>query len=551
MSNVVKYLKSSAERNPSRTAIAFRKNGGPEKISYSDLWSRVDRFSTALLERGLKPGDRVIVMIPMSVELYVAMLGIIKMGAVAVFADPWVKMEHIIRFCAFASPKGFIGIPKSHILRLYDGYLRKIPLTVTTGSKFAGLPARHTFNELLESEKSSEIYPARGSDPALITFTTGSGGIPKGANRTHGFLDAQNKALNTEFPIDDSDVDMPMFPVFALRNLAAGITSVFPEMDVKSPAAIDADAIFRQIKEFGVNTITASPPFIGRLAAGLPGRTMEIPIRRILSGGAPVGNDQLKSWRKSFENSDILVVYGSTEVEPVAHISLEEKIGAVSSLRPQCPGFCAGKPTFLVKTKIIRIVKDEIPQDAFSWSNYELGKGGIGELVVSGEHVCRDYFNNPQAVRENKIIDRDGILWHRMGDTGYFDDIGRFWLTGRVHSTIFKNGLPVHPQLVEQAAKGDDARISMVAAIGITDLECGEKVAVIVKLSDGKPGTASMQAISEDVRGRIENAGLAADFIVLTDRAFPLDPRHNSKIDYAMLKRRLNFKKLRGRQEYE
>jgi acyl-CoA synthetase (AMP-forming)/AMP-acid ligase II len=242
MGNVVNYLKDSAERNPSRTAIAFPKNGGMENISYFDLWSRVDRFSTALLERGLKPGDRVIVMIPMSVELYVAMLGIIKMGAVAVFADPWVKIAQIIKFCTFASPKGFIGIPKSHLLRFCGGYLRKIPLTVTTGSKFAGLIAGHTFNELLESGKSSEIHPAQMNDPALITFTTGSSGIPKGANRTHSFLDAQNKALNTEFPIDDSDVDMPMFPVFAMRNMAAGITSVFPDMDFKSPPAVDAGA---------------------------------------------------------------------------------------------------------------------------------------------------------------------------------------------------------------------------------------------------------------------------------------------------------------------
>jgi acyl-CoA synthetase (AMP-forming)/AMP-acid ligase II len=301
----------------------------------------------------------------------------------------------------------------------------------------------------------------------------------------------------------------------------------------------------KQIEKCGVNTITASPPFIDRLAARLSGERRKIPIRRILSGGAPVRNDQLKSWREGFEDSEILVVYGSTEAEPVAHISLEEKIGAVSSLRPRSPGFCAGKPASLLKAKIIRIMKDDIPQGVFSWNGCELGKGEIGELVVSGDHVCRDYFNNPQAVRENKIIDADGVLWHRMGDTGYFDDSGRFWLTGRVHSTIFRNGLPVHPQLVEQAAKGDDARIGMAAAIGIPDAGCGEKVAVIVNLSKRNSKNGYSQAISEGVKERIKNAGLASDFIMLTDRPFPLDPRHNSKIDYAMLKKGLNLKKLR------
>ncbi len=541
MGNVVKYLRESAERNPSRTAIFHPAKKGMSSISYSELWSRIDKFSSALASLGLEPGDRVIVMIPMSVELYIALLGIIKLGALAVFADPWVKMKQIVAFCRFASPKGFIGIPKSHILRLCDGQLRNIPLTVSTGSKFAGILAKFAYGEIIGKGTGSDIRRMPDCAPALITFTTGSSGIPKGANRTHGFLDAQNRALNMEFPIEDSDTDMPMFPVFALRNLAAGISSVFPEMDFKSPSTADAGKILEDIKKFGVNTITASPPFIDRLAARISEKKIKIPMRRILSGGAPVRDEQLKNWRKAFENTEIIVVYGSTEAEPVAHISLEERLSAKSSAHPLSPGFCAGRPSSLVRTKIIGINQDPISWNSFSWKDLELETGRIGELIVSGDHVCRDYFNNPHAAQENKIVDADGNLWHRMGDTGYFDEIGRFWLAGRVHSTIFRNGIPVHPQLLEQAAKGDDPRISMVAAIGMPDTQCGEKVAVIVSTAE----KSQAHSLSLEIVGKVRNAGLPLDFIGLTDKPLPLDPRHNSKIDYELLKRGIDFGSLR------
>jgi acyl-CoA synthetase (AMP-forming)/AMP-acid ligase II len=134
-------------------------------------------------------------------------------------------------------------------------------------------------------------------------------------------------------------------------------------------------------------------------------------------------------------------------------------------------------------------------------------------------------------VRENKIVDASGAIWHRMGDTGYFDGAERFWLAGRVHSTIHRGGALVHPQLVEQAARGEDPRIRRLAAVGLPDPALGERVTLVIE-GEG----AELEA---DVRARLATAGLGVDEIVRTSESLPVDPRHNSKIDYPRLREKL------------
>lgn len=487
--NVLSILTDVARRHPDRPALIL----GKESITFSSLRERIDRASAGLQREGLQPGDRAIVMIPMSIDLYVAMLALLDLGAIAVFVDPWIGWKQIASFAAYAEPRAWLGIPRSHLLRLLAG---KIPITVTTGKRFGPFPARRTLSEIEEPPGDGTVHASQPDDPALITFTSGSSGEPKGANRTHRFLLAQHHALAAEFPMQDGDVDMPMFPVFALNNLALGVPSVVPAMDFRRVDRVDGAAILRQMKEHGVTTCTASPPFFDRVAAvGDPG------LRRMLTGGAPVSDAQLRAWRRAFPKTEILIAYGSTEAEPVAHISAEERL----ELKGQ--GFCAGKPIERIRAKLIPMGDK------------------IGELAVTGDHVCRDYYRNPKAVKENKIIDPDGTVWHRMGDTGYFDDQGRFWIVGRVHSTIRRGGELIHPQLVEQAARGEDPRIRRIAAVGVE-----ERVVLVIETDAG-------EELKKDVQARL--AGHTVDEIRLTKNPLPVDPRHNSKIDYGKLRERL------------
>src|SRR4051794_13362478 len=419
---------------------------GDVTISFGALWERVDRTSAGLRRLGLEVGDRAIVMIPMSIDLYVAMLAVLKMGAVAVFVDPWIGPRQIAAFAAFAEPRAWLGIPKSHVLRLFSRRLRAIPFAVTTGRRLGPLPAGATLAELESEPGDGRIEGVEPDTSALVTFTSGSSGEPKGANRTHRFLLAQHAALAAEFPAREGDVDMPMFPVFALNNLASGVPSVVPEMDFRHVDQVDGARLLAQMRRHGVTTCTASPPFFDRLAAELK-QSERLALRRILTGGAPVSDSELRAWRQAFPDSEILVVYGSTEAEPVAHLAAEERLEAVNPHRPLTPGFCAGRPTDRLGSKIIRIHDGPVDWGPRGWKDWELALGEIGELIVSGDHVGQDYFRNPGAVRENKIVDGDGAVWHRMGDTGSFDPEGRFWLAGRVHSTIRRGGVLIHPQL--------------------------------------------------------------------------------------------------------
>jgi len=536
--NVVSFLRSAAERVGARPALILENDAGQdESISFAQLWDRVDRVSAGLRREGLAPGERAIVMIPMSIDLYVVLLAVLKLGGVAVFVDPWIDRRKIAAFAAFARPTAYLGIAKSHVLRLLEPALRSIRLSVTTGQRFLNLPARRTLRELLAQPGDGQVFDATPDDPALITFTTGSSGIPKGANRTHGFLAAQHAALTVTFPYRDEDIDMPMFPVFALNNLASGITSIVPRMDFAKVDQIDAAGILAQMRRHRVTACTASPPFYDRLAEHLKSGGEPLPlVRRVLTGGAPVGDSQLQSWQQAFHTAaapvEIVVAYGSTEAEPVAHIHAEERLALShhTTARPQ--GYCVGVLIPAITAHAIRIHAGPIELGQQGWSDWDVPRGEVGELVVSGLHVCKDYYLNPMAVAENKIVDADGQVWHRMGDTGYFDADGRFWLVGRVYSTIWRNGQTVHPQLLEQAARGADPRIRQTAALGLADGMLGERVAIVVR------GEIDAE-VEQQIRTRLADAGFPLDELIVSDKPLPVDPRHNSKIDYAELKRNL------------
>ena len=530
--NVVHYLRKNARKTPERTALVEPTESGAESWSFAELEARADWMAAGLRAEGVRAGDRIIVMVPMSLKLYQVLLGVLELGAVAVFVDPWVGARQIASFATYAEPEGFVGVGKSHVVRLFESTLRTLEITVTTGVRIWRIPARRTWSEVLRYAGPVRLYPSEADDTALITFTSGSSGMPKGADRTHRFLSAQHEALNAEFPYGEDDVDMPTFPVFSLNNLANGVPTVIPDMDFRRVADTDGGRILDQIEAHSVTTATASPPFFDRLSDALESRgATGVPLRRILTGGAPVSDEQLRRWQRLMPDTEVVVIYGSTEAEPVAHIGAAERLEATSTAGEGSRGFCVGAPIDAVDARVIPISHKPVVLDE-GWSSLELDTGDIGELVVCGDHVCERYFRNPEATAENKIVEDDGTVWHRMGDTGYFDDHGHFWLTGRVHSTIIRDGEPIQAQLVEQSARGDDPRIARLAAVGVPHQQFGSQLVLVVQIVNGE----REESVIEDLSRRIERRGIAVDAIVVSDGEIPVDPRHNSKIDYAALR---------------
>ncbi|MBL8888752.1 MAG: AMP-binding protein [Planctomycetaceae bacterium] len=558
--NVGRLLAEVAEQTPEKLALVLPERLQVPPISFGDLWNRAGRLADSLNRTGLKTGDRVIVMVPMSIDLYVVLLGLIRLGCVAVFVDPWMPLKRIAKFAEYAEPKAFIGIPKSHLIRWLQPSLRRLPITVSTAQTWGGWISKYGLNKLLrESSIKASLAAVRLTDSALITFTSGSSGEPKGANRTHQFLLAQHRALAKEFPYLPTDVDLPMFPVFALNNLVSGVTSIVPDMDFRRVAAVNGTTIYEQMLKHRVTTCTASPPLLDRLAS--TGLTKELPLRRILTGGAPISDSQLEKWHEAFPQAKIVVAYGSTEAEPVADIDSHERL----QLEHPRDGFCMGRPIAAIDTRIIPIQPGPIVDPNWeddcrgslrdptciaeecrgSLRDPTLVRGAnhdirtaersatwIGELIVSGDHVCRDYYRNQAATRENKLVDRNQRLWHRMGDTGYFDTEGRFWLVGRVHSSIHRAGEWLHPQLIEQRVAERFPQVKQVAAVGYPDAELEQGLALLVVAAPGVVEVAQIQSA-------LAEANYPCDRCLILQEPLPVDPRHNLKIDYEQARKLL------------
>ncbi|MBC7865131.1 MAG: AMP-binding protein, partial [Bacteroidia bacterium] len=176
--NIEYLFENASEKFPDKIAIIK----GDKKISFGELQKQVSETAVYFSAKGIGKGDRVLVFVPMGIDLYRIVLALFKIGAVAVFLDEWVSKERLEICCRLAQCKGFIGIPKARLFAFFSSELRKIPVKLR-------LKGRIENSEMFLPVNCNE------NDTALITFTTGSTGIPKAADRTHGFLSEQFKAL--------------------------------------------------------------------------------------------------------------------------------------------------------------------------------------------------------------------------------------------------------------------------------------------------------------------------------------------------------------------
>ncbi|MBI3237921.1 MAG: AMP-binding protein [Flavobacteriia bacterium] len=177
-SNIAIHFFETAKRWPERIAIIDKKG---KAITYKAMAEAIQKQASLLQKKGLKKGDRVLVFIPMSIELYIYVMALFYIGAVAVFVDEWVNKKRLELCCEIADCKGFAAPLLIQLLASTSKALRKIPMWMRPGG--------------YENYDLSDLATVTNDDTALITFTTGSTGIPKAANRTHEFMTAQLNAL--------------------------------------------------------------------------------------------------------------------------------------------------------------------------------------------------------------------------------------------------------------------------------------------------------------------------------------------------------------------
>lgn len=521
--NLIEHLKRQAAERPDAAAIIDQRWKRRRVLTFAELDARSARAAALLREGGLEAGDAVLLLQPMSAELYVAVAALLRSGLVPVVLDPsetegharGAGRAHVAACCRLHPMRGFIGSVKTHALRLVVPEVRRIPHRFVVGGWVPGAARWKTLRR---------IPPLRGdaacdeATPALLTFTTGSTGAPKAALRTHGFLAAQYAALRRSLDLKPGQVDLATLPVFVLANLAAGATSVIPKADLRRPGAVDPDPILRQIRREGVTRIGASPAFFERLLAGAPKATL-FPLEHLYTGGAPVFPDLLARLHAAAPHSRVVALYGSTEAEPIADASWADTTSADVEATRRGEGLLAGKPVPEVE---VRILPDRwgAPLGPFSEEAFDalaLPPGQAGEIVVRGPHVLPGYLGG-RGDAETKI-DVAGTRWHRTGDAGRFDAQGRLWLLGRCAAKVESKDGSCYPLALEGAARAQGARRTAL-------VECGGQRVLVVEPSDG--GTFEPSALREALGADVDTVRLV--------RHIPTDRRHNAKIDYPALR---------------
>lgn len=505
-------------------------------VKMAELDHLVAVIAHGLQKLGLQKGDRVIIFIPMSLYLYAAMFAVQRLGAIAVFLDSWARRDQLGQSAEVVSPKMIISVEKAFTYLGEVPQIASIPLKVVAGphqGKYSAI-----LEQLMQSMERSEPVAVEKEHTALVTFTTGSSGTPKGADRGHRFLAAQHYALNRHLPYKADDVDLPVFPIFSLNNLAAGVKTVIPAIDVGVPNDNDPLILFTQMKHQGVTCTTLSPSLFNALSAWCKKTGNDLAfLRRIVTGGAPVSNDDVANMKAVAPNAEILVLYGSTEVEPMAHIEAKEMLAQKSHPDPEIEddGVNVGHMDDGLEVKYLKINKDPIFINAASdWNQHEVPKGEVGEIIVAGEHVCQGYWNNEEAFFRAKIRDHRGIVWHRTGDLGRCDEHGNLWLVGRVHNAISRAGKYYFPVRAEVIMK-KLAFVHRCAYLGVPDAELGEKTFAIFTSNESNKQEDQWK---KEIKRLLDKNGVVADGIMLVDE-IPMDPRHHSKVEYAVLREKL------------
>ena len=391
--NVIELLRSRAATTPDTPAIIDARRGRSRVLSFAEVERASAQAAGLLHAAGLRPGDGVLVLLPMSAELYVALLAIFRLGMVALILDPSAGRDHIERCCALTPARALIASARAHLLRLVSPALRRIPLKVSVGLP---IPGTVPWGCIDRTPSFPAVHPCDPAAPALLTFTSGSTGRPKAAVRSHGFLLGQHRALQQSLDLKPGEVDVTTLPVFVLANLASGVTSLIPDVDLRRPDAIRPARFVDQVRAHRPTRLVASPALLEHLADYCERRGVLLPsLHRVLTGGGPVFPRVLTKVTTIAPCAEIVTVYGSTEAEPIALLARPALDVTDRQAMDRGRGLPAGLPVPSIR---LRILRDQWGTPIGPYAVAEFAAAGLppgepGEIVVSGDHVLGGYLH--------------------------------------------------------------------------------------------------------------------------------------------------------------
>jgi long-chain acyl-CoA synthetase len=443
--NLATILSDTARRRPA--AEALRRGG--RRVRYAQVEGASARVAERLAAAGIGPGDRVGLMVPNVPEFVAAYYGILRAGAVVVPLDVDLKRDEVRFALADAGARlliawrGLLGIPEA-----------ASTWPVAPGSFFDdGAPAA--------APGPSEERTA--DDTAVIAYTSGTTGRPRGAELTHANLERNARVTAELFgyvPEDGVLGALPLTHAFGQTcTLNAGVAAGVRVILAPGFETLD-----------GVTVLVGVPSMYARLIAGEP---IHAPaLRMCISGGAPLAPELLAAC-EAVLGTELLEGYGLSETSPVASFN---RPGA-----PRRPG-SIGTPIDGVEMKLV----DVSPE-------------GVGEIAIRGHNVMKGYWNRPEETRT--VLSADG--WLRTGDLARVDADGAFWIVGRNSDLIIRDGRNVYPREVEDVLHGHPDVVE-AAVVGVPDVLVGEEVVACVVTRPGAPVTE--EELAGYVRDRVADS---------------------------------------------
>lgn len=454
MSNLADNLVRTAQQRPEHPAIRL----GDQVLTYRGLLHSAAGVAGWLGDHGVQPGDRVAVMMPNVPAFPVHFYGALLAGAVVVPMNPLLKTREV---------EYYLRDSGARVLFVAEGVgdePAKAAAAVGVDLVEVGVLGREPGGGAGDELPSAQ--PRDPSDTAVILYTSGTTGQPKGAELTHANL-ATNAATTaaTLTGIGPDDVQMGCLPLFHVFGLTCGLNAgVVAGACLTLLPRFDAAAALRTIAEHGVTVFLGVPTMYAAMLQAADGADIAdvdvSGLRTCVSGGAALPVEVLKAFESTF-GCAILEGYGLSETSPVAcfnHPDRERKPGSI------------GTPVAGVELRLVAADGGPVPV------------GRVGEIAIRGENLMKGYWGMPDATAEAVP---DG--WLRTGDLARQDQDGYYYIVDRKKDLIIRGGYNVYPREVEEVLY-EHPDVLEAAVIGIDHDDLGEEVAAAVAL---RPGTTT------------------------------------------------------------
>lgn len=486
-------LRRSAERFPERAALRFL----GAQTTYRELWHQVQHFAAALQRLGVRPGERVSVMLPNCPQFVVAFYGALLAGATVVNTSPLYvagELRHQLQdsgsetlilldtfYPRYAQVAAEVPVVRVIVTGLQDAlpFPKNVlyPLKARREGNWVGVRVGgsvYGFRDLLRSGAAvPQDVTLRPGDVALLQYTGGTTGTPKGAMLTHHNLVAnaeQARAWMTDLK-DGQEVTLAAIPFFHVYGMtvAMNLSVLIGATTVLVPNARDIKMVLSQIEASGATLFPGVPTLYNAINnhPDTPGHDLTT-IRACISGSAPLPLETARAFRQITGGANLVEGYGLTEASPITHTNPIFGDQREGSIGLPFPGVDAA-------------VMNE--------AGGEVAPGEIGELWVAGPNVMKGYWQRPEETAK-VLREVGGQTWLLTGDMAAMDEDGYFRIVDRKKDLIIAGGHNIYPREVEEVLYAHPAVLE-AAAVGLPDAYRGETVHAVVAL---KPGLSATEA---------------------------------------------------------